>query len=66
MNEQDIQVNRQLYLLDQKVELITEVLSEIYDALYFAEDSNGNDLMRSSGLAFVKSQLEKLRGLPDD
>ena len=65
MNEQDIQVNRQLYLLDQKVELITEVLSEIYDALYFAEDSNGKDLMRSSGLAFVKSQLEKLRELPD-
>ena len=66
MNEQDnASLNRQIYLLEQKVEQITEVLSQIYDVFYFAEDKNGNDLIRPSALSYLKSQLDQLRELPD-
>ena len=65
MNEQDNQVNRQLYLIDQKIEHIGAVLDEISTVLYFAQDSNGNNLIRSKDLDRVESKLKELRGLPD-
>ena len=66
MNEQDnASLNRQIYLLEQKVEQITEVLNQICNVLYFATDEDGNDLIRPRDLSSLESQLEQLREVPD-
>jgi hypothetical protein len=65
MNEQDIQVNRQLYLIEQKIEQIQEVLDQIYNVFYFADDKNGNDLFRPAQLKHLESQVQKLKEIPD-
>jgi signal transduction histidine kinase len=65
MNEQDIQFNRQLYLIEQKIEQIQEVLDQIYNVFYFAADKNGNDLSHPTQLKHLESQVQQLKEIPD-
>jgi hypothetical protein len=65
MTDQDIQVNHQLYLLEQKVDLMGKVIRDIYDVLWLSEDAYGADLIRPRFLSTIKESLLTLEEIPD-
>lgn len=64
-NDENALLNRQAYLLEQKVELMGEILQDVYDTLWLIEDSYGVNLIRPKFLANLKELLAQLNEIPD-
>lgn len=58
-------LNRQVYLLEQKVDLMEQILQEIHDTLLLVEDVNGVNLIREKFLTHTNYLLVQLGEIAD-